>query len=183
MNMYDWDPKGAARADRILTWARSFMYASAGLAFLGLLGYGVAPAVKAAFVLPATQGPFLGDNNVNPFTLAKAINEFNQHQTRDTLTATASGTQANSLQLSYGFNEVSVVATTADGVDLPRCVNGAIVFVANTSANSMTVFGLVGTTDTINGTAGATGVAQANAARALYFCYKTGAWLSLRGTS
>ena len=127
----------------------------------------------AAFTLPGVQGPSQGDNNVNPYTLAKAINENNQVQVTNQLTAEAGGTQALATQLSYGINEVATVAGAADGVQLPICVPGAVVYVSNAGAASMQVFGKNGRTDTINGTAGATGVAQANGITALYICTRT----------
>lgn len=141
----------------------------------------------AAFTLPGATGPSMGDANVNPYTLGKAINEFNQQQTTATLTALAGGGQTSATQLQYGLNVVATVVTAADSVQLPPCNVGAVVYVNNASANATTVYGRQGRTDTINTTAGATGVSQAGAAHALYFCAApgatSGAWTSIRAAS
>ncbi len=86
------------------------------------------------------------------------------------LTALASGLQVGATQLITGLNEVSTVAGANDSVQLPAAVAGAIVYVANPSAQTLTIFGKSGRTDTINGTAGATGVTQATTVHAIYFC-------------
>lgn len=161
--------------------------AALALVALGIgINIGIEQA-RAVFTLPGITGPSLGTQDVNVYTLAKAINESNQQQTSATLTAFAGGGQASATQLIYGLNVVGTVATTADSVKLPPCVLGAILYVTNNGANSMTVFGGSGRTDTINGTAGATGVAQANGAHALYVCAApgatSGAWTTIRATS
>jgi len=92
------------------------------------------------------------------------------------LTALAGGGQEGATQLINGLNHVGTVASSADSVQLPAAGAGAVVMVANDGDNSMTVYGKEGRSDTINGTAGATGVAQANAKFAVYFCPKDGAW-------
>lgn len=85
----------------------------------------------------------------------------------DALTATASGTQTTALLLAATANNVTVVATAADAVRLPLAVAGMKVYIQNSSANSMQVFG--SGTDTINNVATATGVAQATLKSAVYF--------------
>lgn len=92
------------------------------------------------------------------------------------LAALAGGGQEGATQLINGLNHVGTVASSGDSVQLPPAAKGSIVMVANDGADSMTVYGKEGRTDTINGTAGATGVAQANAKFAVYFCPKDGAW-------
>lgn len=189
MNYLDLDQERArlARAERGY-WVSRMV---ANYVLVGILGavLAVGGAAYAAFPLNVPQGPSLGDNFVNPYTLAKAINEGNQRQATAGLTAKAGGGQTSATQLALGINEVSVVATAADSVQLPACVPGTMVFVVNNDASdSMTVYGQVGRTDTINGTAGATGVAQAAAARAWYVCISTasatqGAWVTLRASS
>lgn len=83
-------------------------------------------------------------------------------------TATPGGGQTNALQLLGNVATVTTVGTAADSVKLPLGIAGAIFFLANATATSMTVFGAG--TDTINGVATATGVAQAANTRAVYFC-------------
>ena len=92
------------------------------------------------------------------------------------LTALAGGGQTGATQLINGVNRVATVASAADSVQLPKAAAGSIVYVANDGAQDMTVFGKEGTSDTINGTAGATGVSQATTKAAVYFCAIAGKW-------
>ena len=98
-----------------------------------------------------------------------------QWQTKSGITALAGGAlSAATPVLVLGANEVSTVASGADSVVLPKAVAGNVVFVTNAGASSMQVFG--NGSDTINGTAGATGVAQANGKSALYVAANNGKW-------
>lgn len=98
-----------------------------------------------------------------------------QWQVKSGITALAGGARSASTPvLVVGANEVTTVASGADSVILPPAVAGLVVFVANAGASSMQVFG--NGSDTINGTAGATGVAQANAKSALYVAAANGKW-------
>jgi len=90
------------------------------------------------------------------------------------ITATPSGTQATSYQLSAGISFVTTVATIGDGVRLPSItaigpptsLDGAInIIVVNNTANSMNVFPFLATDVIVsNGTAGGAGAALAVAA-------------------
>ena len=130
------------------------------------------------------------------FALAVLADQF--YQVNTAITAHANGTQAGAvgdatvLLVSKGINVVGTVATTADSVALPLVPapptgQGAgptvgWVIVANLGANSMTVYG--SGTDTINGVATATGVAQAANTIALYIPMTTGTaarWLRVLG--
>ena len=92
------------------------------------------------------------------------------------LTATAGGGRANALPLTAGINRVSTVATAADSVALPPAYGGQVVIVVNAAAtNAMQVFAAVGTSDTINGVAAATGISLA-AGKADSFVSVPGAW-------
>jgi hypothetical protein len=84
------------------------------------------------------------------------------------VTARAGGGQANATQLTGNIATVTTVATAADSVKLPLGRAGAVFAMWNTTATSMTVYGAG--TDTINGIATATGVAQAGGTKAVYFC-------------
>jgi len=91
------------------------------------------------------------------------------------LTAYAGGGQTNALPLTTGMSTVSTVATTADSVRLPTSVvPGITVTIINTASNSMQLYGAG--TDTINGVATATGVAQAGGTIGQYFCPAAGVW-------
>lgn len=84
------------------------------------------------------------------------------------ITATAGGTKAAAFQLNAANVEISVCATAADSVLLPQGYAGLRVVIANGGAASCQVFGKG--TDTINGVATGTGVAQANGVTAMYVC-------------
>lgn len=149
-----------------------------------------ATASLAVLQLPDFNGPFLGSQTTNIYTLAQAINQWNQQQTTSGLTALVGGGQTGATRLGYGLNQVATVASTADSVQLPPCNVGAAVYVTNDASNSTTVFGAQGRTDTINGTAGATGLAQAGAAHTLYLCAvpdattaAAGKWTTIRANS
>lgn len=78
----------------------------------------------------------------------------------DGVTALAGGAQAGSPIMSSMFNRVSTAASAGDSVQLPpaQSIIGACICVFNDTAKNITVFGNVSTTDTINGTAGSTGM-------------------------
>jgi hypothetical protein len=90
------------------------------------------------------------------------------------ITARAGGGQASATLLTGQTNSVDTVATAADSVKLPPpdFVGQQIHVLNNDSADSMQVFG--SGTDTINGVATATGVAQAAGKLAIYQAMTTG---------
>lgn len=92
------------------------------------------------------------------------------------ITARAGGGQseATAIAATAGIAVVGTVATGADSVRLPAAVPGRVIFLVNQGANSMQVFGAG--TETINGIATGTGVAQAAGVAALYICAAAGAW-------
>lgn len=98
----------------------------------------------------------------------------------DGITATPSGTQANSVVLNSMFNRVATVATVGDGVLLPGVTSfpgGALsICVINDAANTMTVYG--SGSDTINGQTGSVGVAQMGKSIAFYQCSQAGKWIA-----
>lgn len=89
------------------------------------------------------------------------------------LTAHSGGGQAAATLLDYGVNEVSTVAAPADSVRLPPAIGGQVVFVRNSGANSMQVYGDANASDTINGVATGTGVAVANTKNAIFIAMQT----------
>lgn len=160
------------------------------LVTLGILINTGIERARAVLPLPGVQGPFLGDTVTNLYSVTNALVSMNQQTTTTALTALAGGGQTGATQLNPGLNQVATVASAADSLQLPPCTITSIVYVTNDGANSMTVFGKAGRTDTINGTAGATGVAQANGAHALYICAvpdattaTTGKWTTIRASS
>lgn len=88
-------------------------------------------------------------------------------------TARASTTPA----LVLGHNVVTTSTSSNYGVVLPSAVAGSIVYFYNADgADAVTVFGLA--SDTINGTAGATGVSFAAAKRVLFIAVTNGVWIA-----
>lgn len=99
-------------------------------------------------------------------------------QTKTDITPTVSGTQLTSEELVYGYNNVTSSANDTDGVVLPPALRRAVVWVANDdAAQDVVVFG--NGSDTVHGTAGATGVAQGQQTLGLYVCFADGAWIKL----
>lgn len=92
------------------------------------------------------------------------------------IVATPAGTQATSIALTTVYNNVETVASANDGVLLTQAIPGRQRIVFNNGANALKVFGLGN--DTVDGVAGATGVALANAKRCGYYCLEPGKWLS-----
>jgi len=92
----------------------------------------------------------------------------------DGVTAHAGGGRASAVPVVSMITRVTTVATAADSVVLPAAVPGLDLTLINAGANAMQVFG--NGSDTIDGTAGATGVSQAAAKTVQYLSTATGAW-------
>ena len=100
------------------------------------------------------------------------------YSAEDNIVASATQTQAAAYQLTAQMSRVVTVASSGNGVGLPPAQVGKSIVIDNSHAsNGITVFAAVGTSDTINGTAGATGITQAAASRHWYNCYTAGAWI------
>lgn len=103
-----------------------------------------------------------------------------QWQTNYGITALAGGALNSSTPvLVIGSNHVSTSASSGDSVVLPVAVAGSVVFLANAGANPVQVFG--NGSDTINGTAGATGISVANDKRIMFVAVTDNVWFSLLG--
>lgn len=119
-------------------------------------------AETTAFDTNAAQG-------VSPQQEALSLVQLGLGGSVTAFTAFAGGGQASATALGYGTSRVDTVGSAADSVKLPTAVIGARCLVINNAAsNSMQVFG--SGTDTINGVATGTGVAQAAGKAALYVC-------------
>lgn len=110
------------------------------------------------------------------------------------ITATASGTQANSYQLTAGFSLVTTSTVGPDGVKLPSItaigapsnVDASLnVIVVNDTANSINVFPFAATDVIVSGgTAGGAGAALAVTTRKQIDCWSatsTGRWYCTQG--
>jgi hypothetical protein len=95
------------------------------------------------------------------------------------ITATAGGTRAAAIPLRAAINRIAVCATAADSVALPPAVGGQEVSIINGGAAAAQVFAAVGTSDTINGVAAATGISLAAAGKAQFVSPGAGLWFTI----
>lgn len=148
------------------------------------------PALEAvngtasAFVPGYLEGNPLNLNVATNFAIATGTGSFTvsgplRRKATDSIAAYAGGGQTNATALTSDINRVTTVAAAADSVKLPTSVAGMTVFIINSGANSMQVFGAG--TDTINGIATATGVSQAAGKVATYVCAAAGSWFQMLG--
>lgn len=126
------------------------MGAAFALVLLGVLSH-------AALVIDVPNGPSLGSQNINPFTLASAIQGNNQ-QGFATIVPGPGNTQSTCTVVRTPL--VLITSSVANGsICLPQGLGGQTIKVLNTSGQTVNTFGsntpfAVGTQDTINGTAG-----------------------------
>lgn len=99
---------------------------------------------------------------------------YGQSMGTDTITATPGATQGTALLLTAPLNRITTAAV-GSGVLLPPAIRGMEVVITNDGANTTQVF--ASGTDTINGTAGSTGVALTVAASpTIYIAFSNGLW-------
>jgi hypothetical protein len=100
-----------------------------------------------------------------------------QWQTNYGITALGTSRASTTPALTLGTNVVTTATGSNYGVVLPSAVAGSVVYFYNAdSADAVTVFALA--SDTINGTAGATGVSYAAAKRVLFIAVTNGVWIA-----
>lgn len=100
-----------------------------------------------------------------------------QWQTNYGITAVGTARGTTTPVLALGSNVVTTSTASNYGVVLPSAVAGSVVYFYNAdSADAVTVFGSA--SDTINGTAGATGVSYAAAKRVLFIAVNNGVWIA-----
>lgn len=100
-----------------------------------------------------------------------------QWQTNYGITAVGTARGSTTPVLVLGSNVVTTSTGSNYGVVLPSAVAGSVVYFYNAdSADAVTVFGAG--SDTINGTAGATGVSYAAAKRVLFIAVNNGVWIA-----
>lgn len=104
----------------------------------------------------------------------------NEFSAKSGITALSGGARSSlTPQLNAAMNLVETVAGSGDSVILPPALRGASLLVRNKGANTMLVY--AEGADTIDGTAGSSGVSQVINVSALYWCPKNGQWFSMRG--
>lgn len=82
-------------------------------------------------------------------------------------------------QLICAVSRINPCATAGDAVLLPPAIGGQMLAVSNGGVASAQVYAAVGTSDTINGVAAATGVALAAGKSALFCCAGPGVWFTI----
>lgn len=109
-------------------------------------------------------------------SLAIGSNELFTESSVDSITAYAAGGQSGATQLTSELNRITTAASAGASVLLPVSAAGLSISVENAGANPIQVFG--SGTDTVNGTAAASGVSQMPNSVVLYFCYAAGSWFA-----
>lgn len=131
----------------------------------------------AAVSLDALKIPSTGLRLTDWYALATAHNGMNNYSTQTALVAIGT-TQATASQIVGPLVFVTTSAAST-GIALPACSgtsSGSVVHVTNQSGQTITIYGKNGTSDTINATAGSTGVTLANSAAKLLVCAVNGKW-------
>jgi len=116
---------------------------------------------------------FLASRQLLPGDWANAVTD--GLYSSQNLIATPGGTQATSIAINAANVNITAVATAADGVLLPPAKAGMVISIVNSDAADAAQIFASGT-DTINATAGATGVSLAAAAAVILRCVKDGNW-------
>jgi hypothetical protein len=126
---------------------------------------------------PFIPGPALpnADGNLLLFMFSKVLQGGLSRE--DGITARAGGGKALARPLTKSLNRISVCATGADSVLLPKAIAGSVLFLVNSGAAATQVFGK--DLDTINGVATGTGVSQGIGLTAAYVCLTSGAWFRI----
>jgi hypothetical protein len=103
----------------------------------------------------------------------------NGYTFKDGVTALAGGGQTGAVLITTAITNVTTVASAADSVQLPLAVGGQELTVINAGGNSMQVFGNQNGSDTIDGTAGSTGVAIATGKARTFYSVAAAKWRSM----
>lgn len=116
---------------------------------------------------------FIASRQLLPGDWANAITD--SLTSSQNVTATPAGTQATSVLLNAAQVNIIAVATVNDGVKLPPALAGMEISIVNSDAADAAQIFASGS-DTINATAGATGVSLAAGAAIILRCIKDGNW-------
>ena len=117
--------------------------------------------VRAAAVLPlpGTNGPSLGDTITNLYSVVQAITFNNQLGFQATVSVSQTSGQANCTQLNNNPQQNITTSSSTGYACLPSAFPGREIFIGNATGQTINLYGsattaVVGTQDTINGTAG-----------------------------
>jgi hypothetical protein len=98
--------------------------------------------------------------------------------TSSSVTAHAGGGRP-ATPLVAAINLIAVCATAGDSCVLPPALGGQLMWISNGGAASSQILGAAGTTDTINGISGNTGVALAAGKSDVFMAPLPGAWFTV----
>lgn len=115
--------------------------------------------------------PAFPKQQVDPSDVGGYFRDF--YTTTNGVTATASGTQGNSVLLQTAFNRITTAAA-GSGVRIPPAVAGAELTVINRGANAVNVFPSTG--DAINGGAANAAYSLATLRSCRFICAVAGQW-------
>jgi hypothetical protein len=103
------------------------------------------------------------------------------YSTLDNVVASTTHTQVGGTPISTTSTlvRVTTVASSGDAITLPPAYPGDEFKIFNSGANPMQVYATG--SDTINATAGSTGISQTNGKGNLYFCVTQGSWQTIIG--
>ena len=121
---------------------------------------------------PFQSGPRLVDGDALNKNFAYPLSAF-----KGSITALAGGGRAGSPVLTEILSQVDTTASNNDSVQLPAAMPGMEGALANAGASTLKVY--ANGSDTINGTAGATGVTMTTGQNALLFCAEKGKWRAI----
>lgn len=135
--------------------------------------------MATSYNTPFMQKPDAGFRLGDIRAIYDAIVNANAHSAAYGIAA-AGTTQATATQLTSVINAVDTVASST-GVNLPlstgaRTTPFQMCYIMNNGANTMKVYAAQGSSDTINGTAGATGISQPAGVNSVYVSAQGGKW-------
>lgn len=96
----------------------------------------------------------------------------------DGIVAGSTQTQAGATQLVSEINRITTNTVSGNGVALPASTPGLTILVINHGAQPVQVYGIYGSTDTVDDVLYTTGVTQMQGSVAFYACTAAGTWYS-----
>ena len=118
--------------------------------------------------------PFLDGNRLQDGTQLNNVTGNPQWSTTAAATATVGGNVNTSYRITTAITNITTAASNGAGVTLPQAVQGLIKLVTNTTASSLTVYALKGST--VDGIAGSIGASQPANTTFMYVATDNNQW-------
>lgn len=138
--------------------------------------------------MTTTYSPAFATSPNSGLRLTDSLSIFNAIANQNGITraygiTTSGTTQATATPLTSVINQLATVSSGA-GVNLPLTTGTSqtpfcFCIIVNQGGNDVKVFAAQGSSETINGTAGATGGTQTSGTNKIYVSAKPGAWFSI----